>query len=168
MNNLKTIPAKSTAHLLALCAVVLLLLASSSSTALADDAKCTVFEVKASIDEGGIDGQLKPIEQKLKKPPFSAWKSFKVVKKHQVTAAQMKEQTLRLATGGQLGLLYKDRSDATGHKPRLRVSMTLDDASGKRKTDITVKVDSGDYTLVGRDDDKDGSSHFVAISCAVP
>lgn len=167
MSNLKFIPAKSSAHLLSLCAGVLLLLASSS-IALADDAKCTVFEVKASSDEGGTDDQLKPIQNKLKKPPFSAWKSFKVVKKHQVTATQMKEQALKLATGGQLALLYKDRSDAKGRKPRLRVGVTLDDASGKRKADITLKVDSGDYTLVGRDAGKDGTSHLLAISCAVP
>ena len=35
------------------------------------------------------------------------------------------------------------------------------------KADITLKVDAGDYTLVGRDAGKDGSSHLLAISCAV-
>ena len=45
--------------------------------------------------------------------------------------------------------------------------MTLDSAAGKRKADITLKVDSGDYTLVGQDAGKDGSSRLLAISCAV-
>ncbi len=155
-----------TAFLLSMFAGLLFLMASSS-TALADDAQCTVFEVKASNDAGGTDAQLKPLEKKLKKPPFSAWKSFKVIKKHAAMATQMKEVSLSLATGGKLSLLYKERSDVKGRKPRLRVGMTLDDADGKRKADITLKVDSGDYTLVGRDAGKDGSSHLLAISCAV-
>ena len=138
-----------------------------AGAAQADDAKCTVFEIKASAGETKIDSQLKPIEKKLKKPPFSAWQSFIVVKKHDVKAEQMRQAIVPLATGGKLGLLYKDRSDAKGHKTRLRVGMTLDDASGKRKADITLKVDSGDYTLVGRDAGKDGSTHVLAIRCVV-
>lgn len=152
--------------LLSIFAGAVIVLATTGA-AYADDAKCTVFEVKASSAEGGTDDQLKPIADKLKKPPFSAWKSFQVVKKHEATATLMKEVPVKLVTGGKLALLYKDRSDTKGRKPRLRVGVTLDDASGKRKADITLKVDSGDYTLVGRDADKDGTSHILAISCTV-
>ena len=80
--------------------------------AMAEEANCTVFEIKATSGEGGIDAELKPITSKLKKPPFSAWKTFKVVKKHSAKAALMKAVSLGLADGGKLGLLYKERSDA--------------------------------------------------------
>jgi hypothetical protein len=146
---------------------VCLLLAGWSGVASADEASCDAFEIKASNAGNSIDAELKPLEKKLKKPPFSAWKSFKLVKKHSVKAALMKSVTLKLSTGGTLGLLYKERSDAKGRKPRLRVVMTLDDAKGKRKADITLKFDSGDFSLVGQDAGKDGSSRVLAIRCSV-
>ncbi|MBL4636714.1 MAG: hypothetical protein JKY56_22885 [Kofleriaceae bacterium] len=148
---------------LAAC-VALFALAGSAS---ADTANCKVVEIKASTGKAEMDPALAPIAAKLKKPPFSAWQSFKVVKQHKLAAEQMKQASLVLATGGKLGLLYKDRNDAKGKKPRLRIAMTLDDASGKRRADISLKVDSGDYTLLGRDAAKDGSTHLLAISCSV-
>lgn len=153
-------------HLLATL-LACLALGAFGGEAMAEQANCTVFEIKATSGEGGIDAELKPITGKLKKPPFSAWKTFKVIKKHVAEAARMQAVSLKLADGGKLGLLYKERSDAKGAKPRLRVGMTLDNAAGKRKADITLKVDSGDYTLVGQDAGKDGSSRLLAISCAV-
>ena len=153
-------------HLLA-ALLACLTLGALGGDAFADSADCTVFEIKATSGEGGIDAELKPITSQLKKPPFSAWKTFSVVKKHTTKAAHMTAVSLKLADGGKLGLLYKERSDAKGKKPRLRVGMTLDSAAGKRKADITLKVDSGDYTLVGQDAGKDGSSRLLAISCAV-
>ncbi len=148
---------------LVLCVAV----AGFGSSAMADEANCTVFEIKATSGDGGIDAELKPITKKLKKPPFSAWKTFKVVGKHDVKAPQKKAVSISLDGGGKLGLLYKERSDAKGSKPRLRVGLTLDNKAGKRKADITLKVDSGDYTLVGQDADKDGSSRLLAIRCAI-
>jgi len=148
---------------LALCVAV----AGFGNSAMADEAKCTVIEIKATSGEGGIDAELKPITNKLKKPPFSAWKTFQVVKKHGVKAPHMKAVSVSLADGGKLGLLYKERNDAKGSKTRLRIGFTLDNKAGKRKADITLKVDSGDYTLIGQDADKDGSSRLLAISCAI-
>ena len=142
-------------------------LAAFGGVAQADEARCTVFEIKASAGDGGIDPELKPITSKLKKPPFSAWKAFSVVKKHTIAAPHMNAVSLALVSGGKLGLLYKERSDAKNRKPRLRVGLTLDNAAGKRKADITLKVDSGDYTLVGQDAGKDGSSQLLAISCSL-
>jgi hypothetical protein len=138
-----------------------------SAEARADEASCDVFEIKASNDGSSIDAELKPLQKKLAKPPFSAWKSFKLTKKHAAKAEMMKLVSLKLTGGGKLGLLYKERSDAKGHKPRLRVVMTLDDAKGKRKAEITLKFDSGDFSLVGQDAGKDGSTSVLAIRCSV-
>lgn len=147
----------------AACVAVLALSGSAS----ADTAQCKILEIKASAGAPNIDAALKPLEKKLKKPPFSGWKNFKLVKAHSVNAEQMKQANQTLATGGKLGLLYRDRSDSAGKKTRLRIAMTLDDAAGKRRADISLKVDSGDYTLIGRDAAKDGSTHVLAISCSV-
>ncbi len=146
---------------------VFLLLGAWSGVANADAAKCDVFEIKATNDEGGVAPELKALKKKLARPPFSAWKSFKLVKKHATKATLMKSVSLKLSAGGKLGLLYKERSDAKGHKPRLRVVMTLDNAQGKRKAEITLKFDSGDFSLVGQDAGKDGSTRVLAIRCSV-
>ena len=143
------------------------MLAAWSADAQADTASCDVFEIKATKDGTTIDAELEPLKKKLAKPPFSAWKSFTLTKKHAVKAEIMKSVTLKLAAGGKLGLLYKERNDGKGKKPRLRVVMTLDDAQGKRKADITLKFDSGDFCLVGQDAGKDGSAKVLAIRCTV-
>ncbi len=144
-----------------------LVLAAWSGDALADDAKCDVFEIKATNDKAGIDKELKPLQKKLKNPPFSAWNTFKLVKQHSLKAPKMKAVSVKLSAGGKLGLLYKERNDAKGHKPRLRVVMTLDDAKGKRKADMTLKFDSGNFSLVGQNAGKDGSTRVLAIRCTV-
>ena len=127
------------------------LLLAWSGQALADDASCDVFEIKATSDSTGLDKELKPLKKKLSKPPFSAWKSFKLVKKHSVKASLMKAVSVKLSAGGKLGLLYKERNDA----------------KGKRKADMTLKFDSGDFSLVGQDAGKDGSKRVLAIRCSV-
>jgi hypothetical protein len=65
-------------------------LAGWSGLSYADKAKCDVFEIKASNDKGGMDAKLKPLRKKLKNPPFSAWKTFKLVKQHAIKATRMK------------------------------------------------------------------------------
>ena len=144
-----------------ICALCVTLLGFMASAQAEEVASCTIFEIEASSGDGGIDADLKVLEKKLKKPPFSAWKSFKVVKKHAVKATLMKSLSLKLVKGGALSILYRDRTDAKGSKPRLRLALTLDDKNGKRKAEMTIKIDSGDYTLLAR-----GSDVF-AVGCAV-
>lgn len=143
-------------------------LALFSNEAWAEDiAKCSIMEIRASSDGAGIDGALKELEGKLTKPPFSAWKSFKLEKQHQKSAALMKATLVKLHTGGTLTILYRERNDVKGKKPRLRLGLSLDDKAGKRKADMTIRVDSGEFTLMGRDADKDGSSVILAVRCMV-
>jgi len=149
--------------LAALAGVVFLCLPGDAS---ADDAECSVLEIKAQTGDGGVDKELKPLERKLKKPPFSSWKTFKLLKKHAHKVAQMKALNLKLVPGSSMSILYRDKSTAEGKKPRLRMSFTLDDKDGKRKVDATIKVDSGDYYLIGGDPLDDGGTYILAISCA--
>jgi hypothetical protein len=133
------------------------------------DAVCSIFEIAASNGKrgakGSVDPQLRPLAKKLKKPPFSSWSTFKLLKKHDQKLAKMKQVSLALVTGSKMGLLYRDKSDAEGKKARLRLQFTLDDKDGKRKLDGTIKLDSGDYYLIGGDDLKGGGTYIVAVSC---
>ena len=130
----------------------------------ADQAACKIFEIKATNEPGGVDPALRPLAKKLKKPPFSSWKTFHLLKRHDQVLQRMKQLDLKLVTGSRMGLLYREKSGGTKTKVRLRLSFTLDDKHGKRKLDGTINVDSGDYYLIGGDE-VEGGTYIVAVSC---
>ena len=131
---------------------------------------CAIYEMAASDGTPAVDPALKPLSKKLKRPPFSSWKTFKLLKKHDQQALRMKALNLKLATGSKLSLLYRDQNAAQGKKVRLRVTFTLDDKNDKRKLNSTLNLDSGDFSLIGNESDKlaDGATYIVAVSCRVP
>lgn len=131
---------------------------------------CSIYEIAASDGKPEVDPALRPLQKKLKKPPFSSWKTFKLLKKHDKQAIRMKALTLPLVTGSKLSLLYRDQSANQGKKIRLRLTFTLDDKNDKRKLNGTLNLDSGDFSLIGGDWDKlpDGGTYIVAVSCRVP
>lgn len=130
----------------------------------ADQAACKIFEIKATNEPGGVDPALRPLARKLKKPPFSSWKTFRLLKRHDQVLQRMKQLDLKLVTGSRMGLLYREKSGGKQTKVRLRLSFTLDDKHGKRKLDGTINVDSGDYYLIGGDE-VEGGTYIVAVSC---
>ena len=131
---------------------------------------CLIYEMAASSGKPGVDPALRPLVKKLKRPPFSSWTTFKLLKNHQKDAVRMKALTLPLTTGSKLSLLYRDQSASQGKKVRLRLTFTLDDKNDKRKLNGTLNLDSGDFSLIGNESDKlpDGSTYIVAVSCRVP
>jgi hypothetical protein len=131
---------------------------------------CAIYEMAASNGAPAVDASLRPLQKKLKKPPFSSWKTFKLLKKHDQQAVRMKVLNLKLVTGSKLSLLYRDQEAAQGKKVRLRVTFTLDDKNDKRKLNSTLILDSGDFSLIGNESDKlpDGGTYIVAVSCRVP
>lgn len=130
-----------------------------------EKAACQILEIRASNEDGGIDKALEPLARKLKKPPFSAWKRFALLKKHDRAAVKMKAVDLDLVPGGKLSLLYREKS--AGAKPRLRLSFTLDDKSGKRLFNGTVNLDVGDYTLIGGEPLDEGATYILGVACKV-
>ena len=149
--------------MLILCAITLV----GFKTAAADEASCNVLEIEANSKDGGIDKSLKQIEDKLKKPPFSSWKSFKLIKKHTPKLVLMHAKTVSLAKGGKLSMLYRDRVDTKGKKTRLRLSFTIDDSEGSRQSDVTIKLDSGTYYMSGGRPLKNGGTYILAAACSV-
>lgn len=131
-------------------------------------ADCQVFEIKATNDEGGVDAALRPLARKLKKPPFSSWKTFKLLKKHEKQVEKMKTLSVGLVTGSRLSLLFRGTTGGQTAKPRLRLTFTLDDKSGKRKVDGTINLDSGDYSLFGGETVEGGGTYILAVSCTAP
>ena len=130
-----------------------------------NDADCIIYEIEASNGTPGVDKALTPLSKKLKKAPFSSWKTFKLLKKHDKRLQKMKALRQPLVTGSKLTLLYRDRSGGVENKVRLRLKFTLDDANDKRKLDSTINVDSGDHSLIGGDELKGGGTYILGVSC---
>jgi len=147
--------------------VAALAVMGGSSAWAGDAADCHIFEIKASKGKAEVDPALEPLRKKLSKPPFDSWTSFKLMAKHDQQVERMKALELKLAPGGKLSLLYRDLISAPGKKPRLRLSFTLDDKSGKRVADLTVKLDSGDYNLIGGGSLPEGAAYILATTCSV-
>jgi hypothetical protein len=138
---------------------------AAAAAAAGDSASCEVLEIKASNDGSGIDPELKPLAKKLSKPPFSAWKRFALLKKQARSATRMKAVDMTLVPGGKLSLLYRERS--ADKRPRLRLTFTLDDASGKRLFNGTVNLDAGDYTLIGGEAMEGEATYIIGVACKV-
>lgn len=151
---------------LAVALACVLHLGASEAHADAGSAQCTLFEIEATNDGApAIDKQLQPLKKKLEKPPFSSWKTFKVLGKHDKALTRMKPTELKLAVGGKLTALYRDFIEAKGKKDRLRMTVTMDDKKGKRALDTTFTVDAGDYILIGGQTLPSGATYILAISC---
>lgn len=126
---------------------------------------CAVVEIEASTsDAPSIGAELRPLEKKLKKPPFSSWNTFKQLGAHDVSLEPMKASTLIL-THGKAQLLLREVT-ARGQKKKTRISLgiSVDDADGKRVLDSKVAVDAGDYLVVGRSL-KGNRGHLIAMHC---
>ena len=125
---------------------------------------CTIIEIEAATgDAPAMDGALKPLEKKLRKPPFSSWNSFKQLGSQAVGLETMKPSAFGLVHG-RATLLLRDASANGGKKPRLSLGIALDDQTGKRVLDSKVNFDAGDFIVVGRSL-PGNKGHLVALSC---
>lgn len=151
-----------------LALVVALVIAAGDARADAE-VRCQIFEIKATHgDSERIDSRLRPIEDKLRQAPFRAWNVFEALASHRMTAERRRPVKLSLEPGGEMTLLYQDVTREEGKKPRLRLSLTLDDADGRRRMDSTIRLDSGDWSLIGGESLGDGATYVLAIGCRLP
>ena len=127
--------------------------------ALADDkADCDYLEISATSGKApAIDGELKPLEKKLKRPPFSAWNTFHTLSSGHVALSRDKAEPLRLKQGT-ASLLLRDRAGK-----RIELTIEMDDAQGKRMVNAKQAVSAGDWDVFGHNVKDDG--HILALTC---
>jgi hypothetical protein len=161
MKNMRTRPAL-VAGVLALAA-----LAVAAPAAHADTVNCSVVEIEASTSEPpAVDAALKPLQKKLKKPPFSSWNSFKQLGSQSLVLETMKASTATLVHG-KATLLLREVTGEPGKRQRLAFTISVDDGAGKRVLDSKVTVDVKDTFVVGRSLPA-GKGHLVALTCKQP
>jgi hypothetical protein len=135
-------------------------LASAAPAFAQADAKseCDFLEISASTGKDpAIDGDLKPLEKKLKKPPFSSWNVFHTLASGHVSLSKQKSEPLKMKSG-QATLLLRDRTDK-----RLELTIQIDDAGGKRVIDNKQATNAGEWLLFGQNVGDNG--HILALTC---
>jgi hypothetical protein len=137
------------------------LLVATSAVARGDDkdkADCDYLEIAASNGKApAIDGELKPLDKKLKKPPFASWNTFHKLSGGPIALAKQKADALKLAQGG-ASILLRDRSDK-----KLELTVTIDGADGKRVLDNKQSVPIGEWSMFVHTAKDDG--HILALTC---
>lgn len=150
-------------HRLAITTLALALIAGLPAIAVADKVTCDVLEISATTgDKPSIPSELKPLEKKLRKKPFSSWNVFTVLSKSTQDVEKLKAATVKL-TKGQASVLYSG-STASGKKTRIGLTVQTDDENGKRIADTKVSIDAGDYIVIGRTLAND-DGHLLALTC---
>lgn len=121
---------------------------------------CDLLEISASSGATAtVDPALEKLKKKFKKPPFSSWNVFTLLMKanHQLT--QKKAETIALkmgkATATLLGIV---------NTSNVRLSISIDDASGKNWVNTTSTFAGGDYVVFGHSL-PNNEGHLLALTC---
>ena len=123
-------------------------------------ADCDFLEISAKAgDKPAIDGELKPLEKKLKKPPFGSWNQFKLLGHTQKALAKKKQEPIPLKSGSATATLVE-----TVDKSKVRLTVTMDDAKGKQVVNNTATVEAGDYVIYVHSLPH-GEGHLLSVSC---
>jgi hypothetical protein len=122
------------------------------------DTACTFLEIVASTgDKPAIDPDLKPLEKKLKKPPFSAWNTFRVESRHDKTLQKSKPESIALKSG-KASVMLRDHTSG-----RVQLEISVDDGSGKRIVAAKPDLPDGEWLVLGTNANADG--HLLALAC---
>jgi len=143
----------------ALLAAVVVTVPTLASPAFAGDAECTYVEISATnAKEASLDPALKPLEKKLKKPPFTSWNTFKQLASGGASLTKNKSETIKLKEGAS-SLMLRDRTDK-----RVELTVTMDGPDGKRVLEAKPAFKAGDWLLlVGTNAKDDG--HILGLTC---
>lgn len=123
-------------------------------------ADCDFLEISAKHgDKPVIDGELRPLEKKLKRPPFGSWNQFKLLGHVQKALAKKKPEPIPLKTGSATATLVE-----IVDKSKVRLTVTMNDPRGKEVANNTATVEAGDYLmyvhpLPGNE------GHLLSVSC---
>jgi hypothetical protein len=145
---------------LALMTVAALIAAASPARAEVT-ADCEFLEISAKTgDKPAIDAELKPVEKKLKKPPFSSWNQFKLLSRSQKSLPKKKAESIGLKFGAATATLIE-----TVDKSKLRIAVTMDDDKGKQVVNNTSTVEAGDYLMYVHPFGNTTDGHLLSLTC---
>lgn len=121
---------------------------------------CEFLEISASsAKDASIDPELEKLKKKFKKPPFSSWNQFKLLMKADKPLTQKKAESIQLKLGKAEATLL-----GVVNGTQVRLSISIDDATGKNFVNNTSTFAAGDYLVYGHSlANNDG--HLLALTC---
>lgn len=137
------------------------LLAALATPAFAQgDAQCDYVEIAATkTDKPAVDPELKQLARKFKKAPFSAWNTFTKLSSGSIALTKNKPETQRLKQGSS-GVMLRDRTEK-----RIELTVTMDDAAGKRVLEAKPAFKAGDWLMLGGPGASNDDGHILALTC---
>ncbi len=132
--------------------------------AAADTVSCTVRSMQGLAAKGGIDKRLKLLNKQLSKPPFSLFKTIRLVEARKLSIAQGASSKTTLPDGKVLSLTFKEKL-LVKSRLRLRMFLTLAHPRTKKLLARTVYsiADGGTFLLAGAK--FKGGTMIVGVTC---
>jgi len=118
-----------------------------------------VMVLLGTNDNSGIDPKIGKIPA-LSKPPFSSYNSYKLLDRNSVALDKGKTTPLKLPTGRELQMIFKDaiQPQKAGEALRFVVSASIQKADGKSfLPNVEVSAKAGEWFFVGGQEYKGGS-----------
>jgi len=147
--------------------VVGLLATASSSVADAQPKKqpaaptveCTLYEVSLeNTKTPKVDADLKPLEKKLAKPPFSSWNTQTKLTISTKTLEKTKPEAYPVKVG-KASIMF----DSMASKSQVTLAIQIDNGAGKRILDTKINISGADFFMTSREEGK--TQHLLALTC---
>ncbi len=104
---------------------VLLMFGLTAASTQAAPASCTIRSIHGLAAPGGLDKRLRPLHKQLARPPFSSFKTMKLIKASALVIPQNSMKQVTLPTGKILKLTFKEKLLERKDKVRLRMHLSI-------------------------------------------
>jgi len=136
-----------------------------SVVAQVDTVSCTIRSLHGSSAPGGVDKRLRFLRKQLSRPPFSAYKTIKLLDAKQLAVPQKATRQIKLPTGKILKLTFREKLLERRGQVRLRLHLSITPPKKTKFLPGTVYTIADRGTLlVAGDRYKDGTL-VVGITC---
>lgn len=126
---------------------------------------CTVRSILGSQNTGGIDKRLSFLRNQFSKPPFSAYKSFKLLDSKDMAIAQAAQQQTTLPNGKILKLTFKERILGPRGRLKLRLTLSITPPNEKRFLPGMTYTITNRGSIVVAGDKHQGGTLAIGITC---
>ena len=148
------------ASLLGAAFALMLALPASAQPKGAATVTCAILEITAtSGKDASVAPELQKLQKKFKKPPFSSWNQFKLMMSDSRALKAKQTETINLKLGSATATLVEIVDTS-----KVRLMVTIADASGKQIVNNKSTVEAGDFLVYGHSlPNNDG--HLLALTC---
>ena len=130
-----------------------------------EDVQCTIRSMHGIEAPGGIDKRLASLRKQLAKPPFSAYKTIKLLEAKQLSLPQNKTQQVKLPTGKILKLTFKEKLLQRKDQLRLRLHLSITPPKQTKFLPGTLYTIADRGTLLVAGDRYQQGTLVVGITC---